>query len=74
MKGREDAPSSKGKMTCEYCGNITVKKKVTKYHKYKGKLFILENIDADVCQKCGEKYYHIKVLKALEQLFLWVWV
>jgi len=34
----------------------------------KGKLYIVENVEAEVCGQCGEKYFHAKTLDAIDQL------
>ncbi|MBM4028256.1 MAG: YgiT-type zinc finger protein, partial [Planctomycetes bacterium] len=36
-------------MKCEYCGGETVQRKVRKQHWLKGRLYIVENVDAEVC-------------------------
>lgn len=54
-------------MKCEYCDGQTKTKQVTKPHWLKGKLYIIEDVEAEVCQECGERYYHIRVLKAINQ-------
>jgi len=55
-------------MTCEFCGGETVKKKVRKHHWLKGKLYVVENVDAEVCRQCGERYYHATTLDAIDTL------
>jgi len=54
-------------MMCEFCEGKTIKKHVTKHHWLNGKLYIVENVEAEVCLDCGEKYYHVKTLKAIDQ-------
>ncbi|MGQ9627474.1 MAG: YgiT-type zinc finger protein [Anaerolineae bacterium] len=55
-------------MICEFCGGETAKRKVQKYHWFKGRLFIVDNVEAEVCQQCGERYYHAKTLDAIDHL------
>ena len=55
-------------MICEFCGGNTEKKSVKKQHWLKGKLYIVENVVAEVCGQCGEKYFHAKTLDAIDQL------
>ena len=45
-------------MKCEFCDSETAAKKVKKQHWLKGKLYIVENVDAEVCPECGERYFH----------------
>ncbi len=53
-------------MTCEFCGGATTRKKVRKQHWLRGKLFVVENVEAEVCGECGERYFHAKTLDALD--------
>jgi len=55
-------------MHCEKCGGETRKKTVKKQHWYKGKLYIIENVQAEVCTDCGERYFHAKTLDAIDGL------
>ena len=55
-------------MKCEFCGGETSSKKVKKQHWFKDRLYIVENVDAEVCGDCGESYYHAKTLDAIDKL------
>jgi YgiT-type zinc finger domain-containing protein len=57
-------------IACEFCGGNTEKKTVKKQHWLKGKLYIVENVVAEVCGQCGEKYFHAKTLDAIDRLLL----
>jgi len=61
LKGRIE------KMICEFCGGETISKKVRKIHWFQGKLYIVDDVDAEVCQECGERYYHATTLDAIDQ-------
>ncbi|MEW5804508.1 MAG: YgiT-type zinc finger protein [bacterium] len=54
-------------MTCELCGGQTVKKRVKKQHWLHGKLYIVENVEAEVCPECGERYFHAKTLDEIDR-------
>jgi len=54
-------------MICEYCGGRTARKKVRKQHWLHGKLYVVENVDAEVCRECGQRYFHAKTLDALDR-------
>ncbi len=54
-------------MICEFCGGQTVKKKVKKQHWLEGRLYVVENVEAEVCTECGERYYHAKTLDAIDR-------
>ncbi len=55
-------------MKCEFCDSETRKKKVKKQHWLKGKLYIVENVEAEVCQECGERYFHAVTLDRIDKL------
>jgi len=55
-------------MICEFCGGQTVKRKVRKVHWSKRRLYIIDDVEAEVCQECGERYYHATTLDAIDLL------
>ena len=55
-------------MKCEFCGAETMQKKVRKQHWLKGKLYIVENVDAEVCAECGERYFHAATLDRIDKI------
>ena len=55
-------------MVCDYCSGKTRKRRVTKHHVHKGRLYIVENAPAEVCQDCGERYFHATTLDAIDRL------
>ena len=54
-------------MICEFCGGDTRPKRVKRQHWLNGKLYIVENMEAEVCTECGERYYHAKILDAVDE-------
>jgi len=54
-------------MLCEFCGGETKKKNVKRQHWLNKKLYIVENVNAEVCQECGERYFHAKALDAIDE-------
>jgi YgiT-type zinc finger domain-containing protein len=54
-------------MICEICGGETRKKKVKRQHWLRGKLFIVEDVGAEVCIDCGERYFHATVLDDIDR-------
>lgn len=54
-------------MLCEFCGGMTKSKKVKRQHWLNKKLYIVENVDAEVCKECGERYFHAKTLDAIDE-------
>jgi len=57
-----------GNMNCEFCGGRTAKKKVKRQHWLHGKLYIIENVEAEVCTECGERYFYAKILDEIDNL------
>lgn len=55
-------------MICEYCEGQTEKKSVKRQHWLHGKLYIVENVEAEVCPNCGERYFHATVLDEIDRL------
>lgn len=55
-------------MICELCGGSTIRKKVRRQHWLEGKLYLVENVEAEVCLECGERYFHATVLDRIDQL------
>lgn len=55
-------------MICEFCGGQTRNKKVKRQHWLRGRLYIVENVEAEVCTECGERYFHATTLDNIDQL------
>ncbi len=55
-------------MICEFCDGKTVKKKVKRQHWLDGRLYIVENVEAEVCSECGERYFHAKILDSIDKM------
>jgi len=55
-------------MKCYYCGGETKPELVTDLYA-EGKLYLaIENVPAEVCQQCGERYYSPEVTQRLLDL------
>jgi YgiT-type zinc finger domain-containing protein len=55
-------------MKCEFCSGETLPRKVRKQHWLKGRLYIVENVEAEVCPECGERYFHARTLDKIDAL------
>ena len=55
-------------MKCEFCEGETKPRKLRKQHWHKGRLYIIDNVEAEVCQECGERYFHARTLDRLDAL------
>lgn len=54
-------------MKCEFCNSETSRKKVRKPHWFKGSLYIIEDVEAQVCKECGERYFHATTMDEIER-------
>jgi len=50
------------------CNADTVARTVKKQHWFKCRLYIVENVEAEVCVECGERYFHATTLDALDRM------
>lgn len=55
-------------MICEFCRGTTETRRVKKHHWLHGKLYVVENVKAEVCRECGERYFHASTLDAIDHL------
>jgi YgiT-type zinc finger domain-containing protein len=55
-------------MICEFCEGRTARKKVKKTHWLQNKLYLVENVEAEVCSECGERYFHATILDQIDSL------
>ena len=55
-------------MNCEFCDADTAPKTVRRQHWFKGRLYIVENVEAEVCPECGERYFHATSLDAIDRM------
>lgn len=53
---------------CPLCDGKLVKRIVSKYHNFQKETFFVENVPADVCEDCRERYYHAKTLEAIDEM------
>lgn len=53
---------------CDFCGGQMARERVTKVHRYHGVEQTFKNVEAEVCQQCGERYFHARTLKELDQM------
>ena len=55
-------------MKCDFCGGMTITKNVRKVHWFAHQLYIVDDVEAEVCQECGERYYHATTLDAIDRM------
>lgn len=55
-------------MECDFCEGETTSRRVRKQHWFQGQLYLVENVQAEVCQDCGQRYYHASTLDEIDRL------
>ena len=54
-------------MRCDFCEGETLPQRVKKQHWLRGRLYLIENVEADVCPDCCQRYFHAKTLDSIDQ-------
>ena len=54
---------------CSYCGGQIEERKIDYDYRRRGKLLVITNVPAGVCQQCGETYFKPDVLKRMDESF-----
>jgi len=55
-------------MIYEFCGGETIRKRVRKVHWFRRRLYIVDDVEPEVCQEFGERYYHATTLNAIDRV------
>ena len=55
-------------MKCDFCDGETKRERVNKQHWLRGRLYLIENVEAEVCRECGQRYFHATTLDAIDRL------
>ncbi len=55
-------------MNCGFCECETVTKRVRKQHWFKKRLYIVDDVEAEVCTECGERFFHASTLDQIDSL------
>ena len=53
---------------CYFCQGSVKAQRVTHVHRWDEQLIILEDVPAEVCQQCGEVYFALDALQAMDRL------
>ncbi len=53
---------------CFFCGGAVEEQLIAREYRWKGQLFIIENVPVGVCAQCGEKVIKPEVAKAIDQM------
>ena len=52
---------------CYFCGGEVVEMVIELEYRLKGRLYIIEDVPAGICQQCGEKYFTAHVSEAIDR-------
>jgi YgiT-type zinc finger domain-containing protein len=55
---------------CYFCKGKVVSKRVRHIHEWGERVFIFKDVQADVCQQCGEVYFGPEALKRMDEVVL----
>ncbi len=55
---------------CSFCGGGVTEQLIEHEYRWQGELFVFEGVPAGVCQQCGEIYFMVDTVKALEHAVL----
>jgi len=55
---------------CYFCKGKTEKQRVTVDYRWGDKLVVIENVPAEVCTQCGERYFDAEVSRQMETIAL----
>lgn len=53
---------------CFYCGGVVEERFMPREVRWRGRLFIFENVPMGVCTQCGEKVLKPEVAKAIDRI------
>ena len=57
-------------LPCSFCDGELEDKLVQHPYRWHSKIYVFENVPAQVCRQCGEKYFDAKVVEAMERTVL----
>jgi YgiT-type zinc finger domain-containing protein len=52
---------------CDFCNGDVKPEKVKMTYQRQGRSHVFHDVDAEVCQSCGEEYYHAQTLDRLDE-------
>ena len=53
---------------CFYCGGKVEEQLLPREFRWKGKVYVLEQVPVGVCQQCGEKFLKPEVSKTIDRI------
>jgi YgiT-type zinc finger domain-containing protein len=70
QEGKKEARPMHEYGDCSFCGGEVKGERVELDYRYKGRLFIFQNVPAGVCRQCSEKYLTAEVAREIEHKIL----
>ncbi len=55
---------------CSFCGGALEDARVDHTYRWQDKIYVFEDVPAQVCKQCGEKYFDAKTVEAMERTVL----
>lgn len=52
---------------CSFCQGEVKEARVELDYRYKGRLYVFQNVPAGACQQCGERYLTARIAKEIEK-------
>jgi YgiT-type zinc finger domain-containing protein len=52
---------------CYFCRGPVVQQRIEHLHRWEGRIFLIKDLLADVCEQCGETYLDPEVLERIDQ-------
>ncbi|MBZ0158586.1 MAG: type II toxin-antitoxin system MqsA family antitoxin [bacterium] len=53
---------------CYFCRGPIVQRRIEHVHRWKGRMFLIKDLPADVCEQCGETYLSPEVMERIDQV------
>jgi len=53
---------------CLFCKGLVEARRVEHVHRWKGRLYVMRNVPAEVCTQCGEMFFAPDALKAMDAI------
>lgn len=53
---------------CPFCKGPIEERRVEHVHRWKGELYLLRNVPAEVCTQCGEVFFGPDALKSMDEV------
>ena len=53
---------------CPFCKGLIERRVIEHVHRWKGELYILRNVQTEVCTQCGETFFAPEVLEAMDRI------